>query len=106
MKNNKITQSVEVLESKAEDILEDAKKKAEDILLNAERETRNILTSEPSTDAIDSKCIEIIKEAKTEATKMKNDSSKHCDEIKASADKKIAKVADNIVSIVTGANQG
>ena len=100
MKNNKITESVEALESKAEEILEDSKKKAEDIFLNANIETRNILISEPPTDSIDAKCHEIIKEAKIEATKMKNDSRKHCDEIKTSADKKITGVVDYIVSIV------
>ena len=106
MKNNNITQSVEALENKAEKILEDAKKKAEDIFLHAGIEARNILISEPPADSIDTKCNEIIKEAKIEATKTKNDSNKHCDEIKANADKKIADVIDNIVSIITGANQG
>lgn len=105
MRNNKITHSVEALESKAEKILEDAKEKSEEILFNAKMEADKILTSELPMHLIDTKCHELIETAMEETTKMKKASSIHCDEIKASADKKITKVVDHIVDIVTGANQ-
>ena len=105
MQNKKITNSVEALESKAEKILEDAKEKAEEILLNTKMEAEKILISELPMDLIDTKCHETIKTAMEEANKMKKASSKHCDEIKASADKKIPEVVDHIVDIITGANQ-
>ena len=104
MHDKKMAHSVEALESKAEKILGDAKEKAEEIHLNAKAEADKILTSELTTASIDTKCHEIIQTATEEATKMKKSSSKHCDEIKASADKKIGQVVDHIVSIVTGSD--
>jgi len=105
VQNRKITHSVEALESKAEKILEDAKEKSEEILFNAKMEVDTILISELPMDLIDTKCHETIETAMEEATKMKKASSRHCEEIKSSADKKITKVVDHIVDIVTGANQ-
>ncbi len=104
MQNKEMAHSVEVLESKAEKILVDAKEKAGKILLNAKAEADKILITELPMDSIDTKCHEIIQTATEEATKMKKSSSKHCDEIKASADKKIIQVVDHIVSIVTGSD--
>lgn len=104
MQNKKITPSVEALEIKAEKILENAKEKAEEILLNAKMEAKNILISELPMDSIDTKCHETIETAMKEATKMGKSSNRHCDEIKASADKKIPEVANYIVGIITGAN--
>ena len=104
MHDKKMAHSVEALESKAEKILGDAKEKAEEIHLNAKAEAEKILISELTADSIDTKCHEIIQTATKEATRMKKSSSKHCDEIKASADKKIGLVVDHIVSIVTGSD--
>lgn len=94
--------SVKTLESKAEKILGNAKEKAEEIRLNAKAEANKILISELPMDSIDTKCHEIIQTATEEATKMKKSSSKHCDEIKDSTDKKIVQMVEHIVSIVTG----
>ena len=104
MQDKEMAHSVEALESKAEKILGDAKEKAEEIHLNAKAEADKILISELTADSIDTKCHEIIQTATEEATRMKKSSSKHCDEIKASADKKIGQVVDHIVSIVTGSD--
>lgn len=104
MQDEEIAHSVEALENKAEKILGDAKEKAEEIHLNAKAEAQNILMSELPMDSIDTQCHEIIQTATEEATKMKKASSKRCDEIEASADKKLGQVVDHIVSIVTGSD--
>ena len=104
MQDKEIANSVEALESKAEKILEDAREKAEEIRVNAKDKADNILISELPMDSIDTECHEIIQAAMEEAAKMKKSSSKHCDEIKASTDKKIVQVVDHIVDIVTGSD--
>lgn len=104
MQDGKIATSVEALENRAEKILADAKEKAEEIRLNAKVEADKILAAEVPMDSIDSRCSEIIQTATEEATRMRKSSNKHCAEIRASTEENITKVADRIVSIVTGSD--
>jgi vacuolar-type H+-ATPase subunit H len=97
-----ITNSVEALEVEAEKILETAKTRASEIILKAREEAKKILSSQLSLDEIKTECDKIVSKARAEADKKIKDSEEKAAEIGINADKKVKKITELVVNIVTG----
>ena len=98
-----IASGVKAIEVEAERILADARAKANDILLRARDEARQILAAELPMDEVKASCAEITRRATEEADAELARLEKKASEISADAGKKVDRLADLIVSIVTGA---
>jgi vacuolar-type H+-ATPase subunit H len=97
-----ITRNVEALEVEAEKILEEAKTRANGIFLEAKEEAKKILSSQLPLDEIKTECDNIVSKARVEADKKIKDSEKKAAEIGINADKKIRKLTELVVNIITG----
>jgi vacuolar-type H+-ATPase subunit H len=97
-----ITSSVEVLEVKAEKILEEARNRANEIIIEAKEEAKKILSSQLSIDEIKTECDKIVSKARAEANKKIKDSEEKAAEISINADKKVKKITELVVNIITG----
>ena len=98
-----IASGVKAIEVEAERILADARAKANDILLRARDEARQILAAELPMDEVKASCKEVTQRATKEANAELARLEKKASEISADAGKKVDRLADLIVSIVTGA---
>jgi vacuolar-type H+-ATPase subunit H len=97
-----ITSSVEVLEVEAEKILEEARNRANEIIIEAKEEAKKILSSQLSIDEIKTECDKIVSKARAEANKKIKDSEEKAAEISINADKKVKKITELVVNIITG----
>ena len=97
-----ITSSVEALEVEAEKILETAKTRASEILLKAREEAKKMLSSQLPLDEIKTECDKIVSKARAEADKKIKDSEEKAAEIGINADKKVKRITELVVNIVTG----
>ena len=100
---NDIASGVKAIEVEAERILADARAEANDILLRAREEARQILAAKLPVDEVKASCEEITRRAREEADAELARLEKKASEISADAGKKVDRLADLIVSIVTGA---
>jgi len=98
-----IASGVKAIEVEAERILADARAEANDILLRAREDARQILAAELPMDEVQASCEEITRRAREEAGAELARLEKKASEISADAGKKVDRLADLIVSIVTGA---
>ena len=97
-----ITNSVEAIEVKAEKILEEARTRASEILREARAEAHKILSSQLPLNDIKTGCDKIVSKASAEADKKIKDSEEKAVEIGINADKKVQKITELVVNIVTG----
>jgi vacuolar-type H+-ATPase subunit H len=97
-----ITNSVEAIEVKAEKILEEARTRASEILREAREEAHKILSSQLPLNDIKTECDKIVSKAGAEADKKIKDSEENAAEIGINADKKVQKITELVVNIVTG----
>ncbi|MEA1872387.1 MAG: hypothetical protein U9M91_03240 [Chloroflexota bacterium] len=98
----KITKSVEAIEVEAQKILEETRTRANEILLEAKEEAKKILSSQLPLDEVKSECDNIVNKARAEAEEKIKDSEKKAVEIGINADKKVKKITELVVNIVTG----
>lgn len=98
-----ITNSVETIEIKAEKMLEEARSRANEIILKAKEEASSILSAEMPKDEGKREREHILNEARQKANQEVEASKKKASEIRTNATKKIGKITERIVNIVTGA---
>jgi vacuolar-type H+-ATPase subunit H len=98
----KITSSVENIEVKAEKTLEQARSRASGIILKAKEEASRILSAEMPMDEVKKEREHILSEARQKANQEVETSQKRASKIRADATKKIGKITERIVNIVTG----
>ena len=98
-----ITSSVETIEIKAEKMLEEARSRANEIILKAKEEASRILSAEMPMDEGKKEREHILNEARQKANQEVEASKKKASEIRTNATKKIGKITERIVNIVTGA---
>ena len=99
----KITSSVETIEIKAEKMLEEARSRASEIILKAKEEARRILSAEMPMDEVKREREHILSEARQKANQEAEASKKKASKIRTNATKKVGKITERIVNIVTGA---
>jgi len=97
-----ISNSVEALEVEAQKILEEARTRANKILLESKEEAKKILSSQLPLDEIKTECDKIVSKARAEADGKIKDSENKAIEISINADKKVNKIIELVVNIVTG----
>lgn len=97
-----ISNSVEALEVEAQKILEEARTRAGEILLESKEEAKKILSSQLPLDEIKTECDKIVSKARAEADEKIKDSENKAIEISINADKKVNKIIELVVNIVTG----
>jgi vacuolar-type H+-ATPase subunit H len=98
----KISNSVETLEVEAQKILEEARTRANEIILKSKEEAKKILSSQLPLDEVKTGRDNIVSKARAEADKKIKDSEKEAVEISTNADKKVKKITELVVNIVTG----
>lgn len=98
-----IASGVKAIEVEAERILADARAEADDILLKGKDRARQILAAELPMDEVKASCKEVTQRATEEANAELARLEKKASEISAHASKKVERLADDIVRIVTGA---
>jgi vacuolar-type H+-ATPase subunit H len=98
-----IASGVRAIEVEAERILADARAEADDILLKGKKEARQILAAELPLDEVKASCKEVTQRATEEANTELARLEKKASEISADASKKVDRLAEDIVRIVTGA---
>lgn len=98
-----ITSSVENIEIKAEKMLEEARSRANEIILKAKEEASRILSAEMPMDEVKREREHILSEARQKANQEVEASKKGASRIRTNAAKKIGKITERIVNIVTGA---
>lgn len=98
-----IASGVKAIEVEAERILADARAEANEILLRAKEEAKQILAEELPMDEVKASCEDITRRAREKADAELARLEKTASNIKADAGKKVDRLADRIVSIVTGA---
>jgi vacuolar-type H+-ATPase subunit H len=98
-----ITSSVENIEIKAEKMLEEARSRANEIILKAKEEASRILSAEMPMDEVKREREHILSEARQKANQAVEASKKEASRIRTNAAKKIGKITERIVNIVTGA---
>jgi vacuolar-type H+-ATPase subunit H len=99
----KITSSVETIEIKAEKMLEEARSQANEIILKAKEEASRILSAEMPMDEVKREREHILSEARQKTNQEVEASRKKASKIRTNATKKIGKITERIVNIVTGA---
>ena len=102
MSAEEITGSVETIEVEAEKILDEARIRANEIILKAKEEAARILASRVPLDDVKKECEQILNEAREKANKEVEESKKRASEIESSAGKKVGKITERIVNIITG----
>jgi len=103
MSAEKIGSSVETIEIKAEKMLEEARSRANEIILNAKGEASRILSAEMPMDEVKGEREHILTQARQKADHEVEASKNKAAKIRANATKKIGKITQRIVNIVTGA---
>ena len=98
-----ITSSVETIEVKAEKTLEEARNRANKIILKAKEEASRILSAEMPMDEVKREREQIISKARQEANREVEKSQKEASKIRTNAGKKMGKITERIVNIITGA---
>ncbi len=98
-----ITSSIESIENEAEKALEEAKSRANEIILKAREEAGRILSSEMPLDEVKEECEQILNKAGEKADEELKESKKTASQIRASAGKKMEKITERIVNIISGA---
>ncbi len=98
-----ITSSVETIEVKAEKTLEEARSRANEIILKAKEEASRILSAEMPIDEVKREREQIISKARQEANREVGKSQKEASKIRTNAGKKMGKITERIVNIITGA---
>jgi vacuolar-type H+-ATPase subunit H len=98
----KISNSVETLEVEAQKILEEARTRANEIILKSKEEAKKLLSSQLPLDEVKTERDNIVSKARAEADKKIKDSEKEAVEISTNADKKVKKITELVVNIVTG----
>ena len=101
-----VRSSVETIEVEAEKILEEARSRANEIILKAKEEAGKILASEVSLGEVKKECEQIINRAEGKANQEIEESKKKAAEIRNSAGKKMGKIRERMVNIITGAELG
>jgi cell division septum initiation protein DivIVA len=99
-----LASGMENIEAEAAKTLESARNRASEILVKARDEINRILTEEPVMDDIKAECGNLVRKAKQEASKMREDSRIQVAQIRQKADKRAEKIAKRMVSIITGAS--
>jgi vacuolar-type H+-ATPase subunit H len=97
-----ITSNIEALEVEAEKILEEARTRANQILIEAREEAKKMLSSQLPLDEIKTECDRIVSKARAEADTKIKDSEKKAAEIGINADKKVKRLTELVVNIITG----
>ncbi|GAF82793.1 unnamed protein product [marine sediment metagenome] len=105
MSTEQITSSIENIENEAEKTLEQARSRAGDIILKAKEEASRVISSEVPLDDVKGECEQILKEARKKADKDIEASKKKASEMRAGVSKKVGKITERIVNIITGAKQ-
>lgn len=103
MPSGEIKSSVQSIEAEAERILKEARALASEILLKANQEASQIMSAELSAEDVTAEHDSIVDRAKQEADKQIRDSRERAVEIQAKTSRKIDKVVERIVKLVTGA---
>ena len=103
MSAEEITSSVETIEIEAEKKLEEARSRANEIILKAKEEASRILASEVSLGEVKKEGEQILDKAREEANQGVEASQKAAAEVRNTARKKMGKITERIVNIVTGA---
>lgn len=103
MSAEEITSSVETIEIEAEKTLEEARSRANEIILKAKEEASRILSSEVPLDEAKRECEQILSKAREKANQKVEKSKKEASEIRTNAGKKMGKITERIVNIITGA---
>lgn len=99
----KITSSIEIIEIKAEKMLEEARSRANEIILKAKEEASRILSAEMPMDEVKREREHILSEARQKTNQEVEESKKKASKIRTNATKKVGKITERIVNIVTGA---
>jgi vacuolar-type H+-ATPase subunit H len=97
-----ITSNVEALEVEAEKILEEARTRTNQILIEAREEAKKMLSSQLPLEAVKTECDKIVSKARAEADEKIKDSEKKAAEIGINADKKVKRLTELVVNIITG----
>ncbi len=103
MSAEQITSSIESIENEAEKTLEEARSRANEIVLKAKEEASRILSSEMSVDEVKEECEQILNKAREKANQEVEESKKAASQVRTSAGKKMGKIAERIVNIISGA---
>ena len=103
MSAEQITSSIESIENEAEKALEEAKSRANEIILTAREEAGRILSSEMPLDEVKEECGQILNKAGEKADEEVKESKKTASQIRTSAGKKMGKITERIVNIISGA---
>ncbi len=98
-----ITSSVETIELEAEKTLEEARSKANEIMLKAKEEASRILSAEMPMDEVKKEREHVLSEARQKANQEVEESEKEASEVRTNAGKKMGKITERIVNIITGA---
>jgi len=98
-----ITSSVETIELEAEKTLEEARSRANEIILKAKEESSRILSSAVPLDEVKRECQQIISKARQKANQEVEESKKEASKVRTDAGKKMGKITERIVNIITGA---
>jgi len=103
MSAEQIISSIESIENEAEKTLEKARSRAGDIILKAKEEAGKACSSEMPLDEVKGECEQILVKAREKANKGVEESKKKASEIRTGASKKVGKITERIVNIITGA---
>ena len=103
MSAEQITSSIESIENEAEKTLEAARSRANEIILKAKDEASRILSSGMPLDEVKGECEQILNEAREKANQEVEESKKKASQIRTSASKKMGKITERIVNIISGA---
>lgn len=105
MSAEQITNSIENIENEAEKTLEKARSRASEIILKAKEEAGKDRSSEMPLDEVKGECEQILVRAREKANKEVEESKTKASEIRTGASKKVGKITERIVNIITGAKQ-
>ena len=103
MSAEQIISSIESIENEAEKALEEAKSRANEIILKAREEAGRILSSEMPLDEVKEECEQILSKAGEKEDEKVKESKKTASQIRTSAGKKVDKITERIVNIISGA---
>ena len=103
MSAEQITSSIESIENEAEKTLEKARSRANEIIIEAKEEAGRILSSEMPLDDVKGECEQILNEAREKADKKVEESKKKASQMRVGTTKKVGKIRERLVNIITGA---
>jgi vacuolar-type H+-ATPase subunit E/Vma4 len=100
--SEKIADSVEAIEARAERILAEARNRANEIVVKAKEEARAALSAPMPLDDAKAECDRIVSKARKEADEAIRDSEKKAAGITAAAEKKLEETIELVANIVAG----